>query len=354
MQIYLVGGAVRDRLLNYPVIENDWVVVGATPEDMLANGFHPVGKDFPVFLHPETHEEYALARTERKSGRGYTGFTFYASPEVSLEEDLRRRDLTINAIAMTKDGKIIDPYGGQDDIRLRILRHVSPAFIEDPVRILRVARFMARYHDLGFTIADETKQLMKQMVEAGEVDALIRDRVWHELDSALGEKNPLQFFHVLDECGALAKLFPGFKQHVDQLINNSNNPKEIYVARLLLPFSEQEIRDLCRAYPVPTAYRDLALLANQLQTLFSQSTLTAEEILQLINATDAWRRKNRFLALLAVFKDHRHQQTLKSAYTVANQISAKPFIAQGLSGKKLGEAVQAARLEAIKTSLIIQ
>jgi tRNA nucleotidyltransferase (CCA-adding enzyme) len=354
MQIYLVGGAVRDRLLNYPVVENDWVVVGATPAEMLAKNFRPVGKDFPVFLHPETHEEYALARTERKSGRGYAGFTFHASPDVSLEEDLRRRDLTINAMAMTNTGKIIDPYGGQDDLRLRILRHVSPAFTEDPVRILRLARFMARYHDLGFTVADETKQLMKQIVAAGEIDALVRDRVWQEFDSALGEKSPLLFFQVLDECGALAKLFPGFKQHFNQLSINANESKQICFATLVLPFSAQEIRDLCKAYPVPAAYHDLALLANKQQALFSKPTLTDEDIIQLLNATDAWRRKNRFLALLAVFKDNHHQEMLLTAYTAANHVSAKPFIVQGLSGKALGDAVYVARLEAIKASMINQ
>jgi tRNA nucleotidyltransferase (CCA-adding enzyme) len=208
MKIYLVGGAVRDRLLGRPVQERDYVVVGATPQDLLALGYRQVGKDFPVFLHPETREEHALARTERKTAPGYHGFDVHADPDVTLEEDLRRRDLTINALAEDEDGQLIDYYGGRADLEDRMLRHVSSAFSEDPVRILRVARFAARYADLGFTVAGETMRLMRSMVDAGEVDALVPERVWQELAKALEEPKPSRFFQVLRDCGALGHLFP--------------------------------------------------------------------------------------------------------------------------------------------------
>jgi tRNA nucleotidyltransferase (CCA-adding enzyme) len=208
MKTYLVGGAVRDTLLNRPVTERDWVVIGETPESMLKQGFRPVGRDFPVFLHPETNEEYALARTERKTSHGYTGFAVRADPDVTLEQDLIRRDLTINAMAMTPEGDLIDPYHGLYDLEQRIFRHVSPAFTEDPVRLLRLARFAARYGYLGFTIAEETKTLLISMVEAGEVDYLVPERVWAELVKALKEATPSAFFYALKDCGALAKIFP--------------------------------------------------------------------------------------------------------------------------------------------------
>lgn len=208
MQIFLVGGAIRDRLLGYPSNEKDWVVVGSTPEEMINLGYRPVGQDFPVFIHSQTGEEYALARTERKSGRGYKGFTFYASNEVSLEQDLVRRDLTINAMAEDSEGNLIDPHGGQRDLKAKLLRHVSDAFVEDPLRVLRVARFAARYHHLGFEIAPETKHLMKAIVEAGEIEHLVAERVWKETDRALSEQSPDIFIEVLRECGALKVLLP--------------------------------------------------------------------------------------------------------------------------------------------------
>jgi len=208
MEIYLVGGAVRDKLLGFPVIEKDWVVIGETPESMVKQGFRPVGKDFPVFLHPQTHDEYALARTERKTAPGYKGFVVHAAPDVSLEQDLIRRDLTINAMAMTPQGRLIDPYGGLQDLENRVFRHISPAFAEDPVRILRVARFAARYRHLGFTLAAETRALMQSMVAAGEVDYLVPERVWAELFKALKERTPSAFFYILKDCTALAKIFP--------------------------------------------------------------------------------------------------------------------------------------------------
>ncbi|MGR8929713.1 MAG: multifunctional CCA addition/repair protein [Gammaproteobacteria bacterium] len=208
MKIYLVGGAVRDRLLDYPVSERDWLVVGANADAMLARGYKPVGKDFPVFLHPKTHEEYALARTERKTAPGYRGFVVDANPEVTLEEDLLRRDLTINAMAINDDDTLIDPFGGRKDLQDRVLRHVSPAFCEDPVRILRVARFAARYAHLGFEVADETRELMRTMVAAGEVDYLVPERVWAELYKALAERTPAAFFETLKDCAALVAIFP--------------------------------------------------------------------------------------------------------------------------------------------------
>jgi len=208
MKIYRVGGAVRDKLLNYPCYENDWVVVGSSPEEMIKLGYQPVGNDFPVFIKTETGEEYALARTERKSGVGYQGFTFHTAPNISLEDDLIRRDLTINAMAEDADGNIIDPYGGQKDLRRKVLRHVSDAFIEDPLRVLRVARFAARYHHLGFTIAPETEALMKSIVNRGELADLIAERVWKETDRALCEQSPDLFIQTLRNCGALAALLP--------------------------------------------------------------------------------------------------------------------------------------------------
>jgi len=208
MKTYLVGGAVRDTLLGLPIRERDWVVLGETPESMVKHGFRPVGKDFPVFLHPNNNEEYALARTERKTAPGYKGFAIHADPEVSLEQDLIRRDLTINAIAMAPDGQLIDPYGGQCDLQARVFRHISPAFAEDPVRILRVARFAARYQHLGFSLAAETNALMQDMVAAGEADMLVPERVWAELVRALSEPSPSAFFYTLRNCGALARVFP--------------------------------------------------------------------------------------------------------------------------------------------------
>lgn len=212
METYLVGGAVRDRLLGRPVTERDWVVVGATPEQMRAQGFCQIGRDFPVFLHPETHEEYALARTERKTGAGYHGFAVHAAPDVTLEQDLLRRDLTINALAQPADqlpdGEIVDPFNGQADLKAKVLRHISPAFAEDPVRVLRIARFAARYAALGFTVAPETNALMQRMVASGEVDALVPERVWQETQKALTEQSPRAFVEVLRDCGALARIFP--------------------------------------------------------------------------------------------------------------------------------------------------
>ncbi|WP_312966742.1 multifunctional CCA addition/repair protein [Acinetobacter gerneri] len=221
MQVYLVGGAVRDRILGHPVVEKDYVVVGATPDQLIAQGFQPVGKDFPVFLHPETKEEYALARTERKSGHGYHGFEFFTAPDVSLEEDLIRRDLTINAMAMDDEGQVIDPYHGLEDLNQKILRHVSDAFIEDPLRVLRVARFAARYHAYGFQVADETLDLMRKLAQSGELNTLTPERVWKETSRALMEEHADIYFDVLRQCGALKVLFP----EIDALFGVPQRPE---------------------------------------------------------------------------------------------------------------------------------
>ncbi|HAF55713.1 MAG TPA: multifunctional CCA addition/repair protein [Thauera sp.] len=338
MQAYVVGGAVRDALLELPVKDRDWVVVGSTPEEMLARGFRPVGRDFPVFLHPHTGEEYALARTERKSGHGYTGFVCHASPEVTLEEDLLRRDLTINAIARAEDGTLIDPYGGQRDLAARVFRHVSPAFAEDPLRILRVARFAARFVD--FTVAPETRALMRQMVAAGEVDHLVAERVWQELARGLMEARPSRMIGVLRDCGALAVILPevdrlfGVPQpaqhhpeidtgeHVLRVLDHaaaSGQPLPVRWACLLhdlgkadtpahlLPHhygheaaSARRAREVSERLKAPTDCRDLAeMVAREHGILALADELRAETMVKLIERCDGLRRPERFALMLA-------------------------------------------------------
>lgn len=356
MEIYLVGGAVRDQLLGLPHTEKDWVVIGSTPEEMLNLGFRPVGKDFPVFLHPETHEEYALARTERKTGRGYTQFAFHASPDVTLEEDLRRRDLTINAIAQSKSGEIIDPYGGRKDLEAKILRHVSSAFTEDPVRILRVARLMARFAHLGFSIALETYSLMREMVNNGEVDALVSNRVWTECDRALGEASPWVFFEVLDRCGARVKLFPEFTSFTRSDLTWSASPfKDVRFATVTLGLDQTKIRNLCKRYPVPVEYRELALTANKVQTYFCQKKLSPKDILALLEKADAYRREERFYLLLNLFENFSSNannahiiEKIKKAFNLTKNISTDELIKQGYTGKLLGEQIRRKRLEILK------
>ena len=404
MQIYLVGGAVRDQLLNYPHKEQDYVVVGATPEQMLAQGYRLVGKDFPVFLHPHTHAEYALARTERKIGPGYTGFTCYAAPDVTLEDDLKRRDLTINAMAQTPDGKIIDPYGGLQDLKNKLLRHVSPAFAEDPVRILRTARFAARYAHLGFTVAAETMQLMRAMVRAGEINALVAERVWQELQRALTEQTPAEFIKVLRACGALKILFP----EIEQLFGVPNPPKwhpeidtGIHTLMALTqaaqlsadpglrfaalvhdlgkgatPFTEwpshpgheergvELIRALCKRYLVPNDYQELAVLTSRYHTHCHRvSELKPATLLTTLEKLDAFRRPARFkLFLLACEADARgragleHQPYpqrayMESAFNAAQQVAVQLLIEKGLSGAALGEALHQERVGVIKKRL---
>jgi len=292
VKAYAVGGAVRDELLGLPVKDRDYVVVGATPEEMVRLGYKPVGKDFPVFLHPRTHEEYALARTERKSGRGYKGFTVHAAPDVSLEDDLRRRDLTINAIARAEDGTLIDPFGGEKDLRAGILRHVSEAFAEDPVRILRVARFAARF---DFAVSPETLLLMKNMVASGEADALVPERVWQELAKGLCEPRPQRMFEVLEACGLRARLLPEIK---NTTVNFSGS-LPVRFALLAWPLEESAVSALCERLRAPNDVRELALAAcRNREMLLAAARATPQALLELLKRADALRRPERFAELL--------------------------------------------------------
>jgi tRNA nucleotidyltransferase (CCA-adding enzyme) len=289
---YIVGGAVRDELLGLPVQDRDYVVVGATPEEMERAGFRPVGKDFPVFLHPRTQEEYALARTERKSGRGYKGFTVHASPDVTLEEDLRRRDLTINAMAKDPEsGEIVDPFGGRRDLQARVLRHVSEAFAEDPVRILRVARFAARY---GFVVHPSTLQLMQQMVASGEADYLVPERVWQEFAKGLQEKEPARMLHVLRECGLQQKLLPG----IDLARTDYEGSLPVRYALMAWPLGPAELERLNTRLKVPNDVDDLASIAARYRPFFSKKDASPDELLEFLKGADAFRRAERFGELL--------------------------------------------------------
>lgn len=359
MEIYLVGGAVRDKLLDLPIKERDWVVVGATPEMLIAEGFRPVGKDFPVFLHPKTKEEYALARTERKSGKGYTGFVFYAAPDVTLEQDLQRRDLTINAIAESADGILIDPFHGQEDLKNKTLRHVSPAFAEDPVRILRVARFAARFSE--FEIDPATMQLMRQMVKDGEADALVPERVWKETETALNETNPERFFQILNECCALKILFPLLENKLADALNALKKAAsltpitEIRFAALLHKNSEEEIKSLCQDLRVPRKYQDLAIHLVRHQTDYQQAlTLTAEQILNMFEKTDAFRRPHRLEELLIACEAssstalvREKTKYLQTTFIAAQQINTKEFADSDLTGKEISEVIHKKRKQAV-------
>lgn len=355
-QQYLVGGAVRDELLGYPYSEQDWVVVGATPEEMLAAGFKPVGKDFPVFLHPQTNEEYALARTERKSGRGYHGFVCYSSPDVTLEQDLARRDLTINAIAKDDKGRIVDPYGGRSDLEQRVLRHVSPAFGEDPLRILRVARFAARYHHLGFRIAAETQALMTAMVEAGEADALIAERVWKETERALAEPDPEVFFSTLKNCGALRSLFPELLDADAGLADLARcAPRAtaplLRFAVLCAKLPAAAVTALCMRAKVPNEYRELAVLAAQQRAAIA-AVDTPSQAFAILEASDVLRRPERFEQLLEVCAlletEPTQLQHLRHAQSALAGVTAQTLMDKGLSGKALGEELRRERLRAIE------
>lgn len=401
MRIYKVGGAVRDRLLQRPVHETDWVVVGSSAEQMLAQGFRPVGADFPVFLHPQTGEEYALARTERKSGHGYGGFTFFATPEVTLEEDLQRRDLTINAMAEDDQGHLIDPYGGQRDLAARLLRHVAPAFAEDPLRVLRVARFAARYAPLGFQVAAETMQLMQQLASSGELLALSAERSWKEISRALMEPRPDIFIQVLYDCGALqvilpevANLFgvpqpPAHHPEIDsglhvlavlQQCAQSKQPLSVRWACLLHDVGkgltdpaewprhiahEQKglhlVRQINQRCKPPKDCQELALLACQYHTHGHRALeLKATTLLELLQKFDVFRRPERFAEFVAVCSMDARGRTGKeqlaypqAAYLLAaascvRAVSAQPLLAQGLQGSELGQGLNALRLKAIE------
>lgn len=401
MQIYLVGGAVRDELLGRPHGDRDYVVVGATPQAMLDAGYKPVGRDFPVFLHPETGEEYALARSERKSGRGYRGFVIDADANVTLEQDLARRDLTINAIARDEAGALVDPYHGARDLRERVLRHVSPAFVEDPVRVLRVARFMARFAALGFRVADETLALMREMVGNGEIEHLVPERVWAETRKALAEPRPSAFLQTLRECGALAVLFPeidalyGVPQsaqhhlevdcgvHIELVLDQAariapGNDLAGFCAlthdlgKALTPADElprhighehrgiEPLRALCARLRVPAEYAALAeLVCRHHLTAHRALELKPATTLELLEALGALRRPERLRVFLdACLADKRgrlhHEQDaypqadfLRAARDVAASITAQPYLEQGLQGEAIGEAMRRARIEAI-------
>lgn len=400
MKTYLVGGAVRDSLLGLSPKERDWVVVGGSPEELLALGYTPVGKDFPVFLHPRTKEEYALARTERKTGPGYTGFAFHAAPDVTLEQDLARRDLTINAIAQDEDGTLIDPYHGQADLDAGILRHVSPAFTEDPVRILRIARFAARFAKFGFKVAHETNALMRNMVDDGEVNALVAERVWKEFEKALTEERPTTFFKVLRGCGALAKLFPEIdrlygvpqpEQHhpeidtgvhvmmvLDQATQLSTDPRVRFAAlthdlgKGTTPQEEwprhighearsvKLVHELCDRLRIPNDYRDIAALTAEYHTHCHRALeIKPATLLKVLEALDVFRREERLemylTACLADARGCKGRETLdypqmdrfRAAFKAAKNIDAKQFVEQGLQGEAIRAAIRKERTQAI-------
>lgn len=372
LNVYLVGGAVRDQLLGHPWHERDWVVVGATPEQMLSRGFRSIGKDFPVFLHPDTHEEYALARTERKSGHGYTGFTVYATPDVTLEDDLARRDLTINAIAQAPEGQLIDPYGGAKDIKACQLRHVSAAFAEDPLRVLRAARFLARYCQYEFSIAPETDVLIRQMVSSGELDHLVAERVWKETEKALSERHPEAYFELLKETGALAVIMPEFpasaldvglmrlKRYLAIPASWENAKQELSrthaVWALLLSFlSEDVIEHLCRALKAPNEYRTLARQLAVIVALWpTNGPQTAAQVLAGFNRLDIWRhpaRLDELLPLLPICGFDMDVERLLQLAVVARSISPQTLMAKGYQGAELGQAIAAERQHVIAAAL---
>ncbi len=401
MKIYLVGGAVRDELLGLPVSDRDYVVVGSTPEAMLAQGYQQVGKDFPVFLHPKTHEEYALARTERKTGSGYTGFSCYAAPDVTIEDDLLRRDLTINAIAKDQQGQLTDPYHGVDDLNARILRHVSDAFAEDPLRILRVARFAARFAAQGFQIAPETLSLMQSMTASGELNHLTAERVWAETEKALQSTSPHVYFEVLRQCGALALLFPEINnlfgvpapekwhpeidtgvhtmmalQMAAQLstdvdirfavlchdVGKALTPKEVWPSH---PNHGEMgidlIENLCDRFKIPNSTRELARLAARFHDqIHVINRLSAAEIIQLFDGLDSWRKPERIEQLSVISEADARGRTgleqqpypqgefLREAFKEAQAVSVKPIIEQGFQGPQIREQLTYQRIEKIE------
>ncbi len=416
MQTYLVGGAVRDALLGLPVTDHDWVVVGATPDALIAQGFLPVGKDFPVFLHPRTKEEYALARTERKTGPGYYGFAVHAAPDVTLEEDLARRDLTVNAMAVRADasdpaqwviaGALVDPYGGRNDLSAKVLRHVTAAFREDPVRILRVARLAARFAD--FTVAPETLALMREMVDGGEVDHLVSERVWQELAKGLMENTPSRLFAVLRDCGALARLLPevdrlwGVPQRADYhpeidcgvhlmlVLDMSARLHATLPVRLACLFHDlgkattptqllpkhhgheergaRLLAGICERLRVPTVCRELAdVVAREHGNIHRSGDLNAAAVVRLLQRCDAFRNPARFTeVLLACECDSRGRlgsseaayaptsrllAALAAAQAVATHAIATTAMAAGINGKKIGERIEQARVEAVRAKL---
>lgn len=400
MQVYLVGGAVRDQLLEVPVFDRDWVVVGSSPQEMIQAGYTPVGKDFPVFLHPGTKEEYALARTERKAGSGYTGFECYYAADVSLTDDLKRRDLTINAMAMDDHGNVIDPYGGRLDLQKKVLRHVSEAFVEDPLRVLRVARFAAKLGHLGFEVAGETMLLMKQIAESGELAHLTPERVWLEWSKSLSTRSPHRFLEVLRQCGALEvvlpeidRLFgvpqpPQWHPEIDTGIHTlmvarqaallSESPQVRFAAQVhdlgkgVTPPSEwpshklhchtgqRIIRELCQRIRIPNEFRDLALnVCEQHSNVHRAAELKPSTILKILNKLDVWRKPERLKEVLRCCEaDHRGRKGLEatpypqsaifqSAYQAALCIDVQDVIADGYKGVSIREEMDKRRIQAI-------
>jgi tRNA nucleotidyltransferase (CCA-adding enzyme) len=348
VKVYVVGGAVRDELLGLPVKDRDYVVVGATPEEMVRLGYKPVGKDFPVFLHPQTHEEYALARTERKSAPGYKGFTVHAAPEVTLEDDLRRRDLTINAMAKAEDGTLIDPFHGREDLARRILRHVSPAFAEDPVRILRVARFAARF---DFQVHEETMKLMRQMVSMGEADALVPERVWQEIAKGLAEPHPARMFEVLERSGLRTRLLAELKKIPEEF----KGSVPVRFALLAWPLQESEVAALCERLRAPNDVRELALLASRnREALLSAARATPQALLELLKRADAFRRPERFAQLLETARLAAPQADVarvERALAAAAAVDAGGVAARAPSPQAIPELLDQARSRAIAGAL---
>lgn len=361
LNVYRVGGAVRDELLGWPVYDNDWVVVGATPGTMRKRGFKPVGRDFPVFLHPETAEEYALARTERKSGHGYVGFEVHASPDVSLEEDLMRRDLTINAIAQSTEGELTDPFNGQGDIERRVLRHISSAFSEDPLRVLRTARFLARYASLGFTIADETLALMRQVSHSGELEHLAAERVWVETEKALGEPSPDVYFTTLDDCDALNVWWPELAGQplVKSLAAMAQVPAGSAIAiahwryaQLVSPLNSDQRDTLAARLKLPNAVAQLARHTALTHALLAK-TLGGQNVLYWLERLDGWRKPAQVEAQLALVRVLAPEQVgqLESAWQAAQKVSPQALIAEGYQGAALGEALRERRGQAVAAVL---
>ncbi|EGR1703003.1 multifunctional CCA addition/repair protein [Vibrio cholerae] len=401
MQIYLVGGAVRDQLLQLPVYDRDWVVVGSSPQAMLAAGFQAVGKDFPVFLHPNSKEEHALARTERKTGVGYTGFACHYAPDVTLEEDLLRRDLTINAMAQDNSGQLIDPYGGQRDLAAKVLRHVSPAFVEDPLRVLRVARFAAKLHHLGFTVAEETMQLMAKIAQSGELQHLTAERVWQEWHKSLSTHHPEVFLQVLRDCGTLAVVLPEidrlfgvpqpekwhpeidsgihtlmvakqaaqlsdslpvrFAAQVHDLGKGVTPPSEWPSHKLHCHTGLNIIESLCERIRVPNEFRDLALaVCAQHSNIHRANELKPATKLKVLGLLDVWRKPERLeQVLLCCEADHRGRLGLESepypqreiflrAYQAALGVEVQAVIADGFQGKQIKEELDKRRVSAIE------
>lgn len=397
MKIYQVGGSIRDRLLDLPVTDRDWLVVGATPEEMVEQGYRPVGRDFPVFLHPETHEEYALARTERKTAPGYRGFVFNTSPEVTIEDDLSRRDLTINAIAEDAEGNLIDPHGGQDDLAAGMLRHISPAFAEDPLRVLRVARFAARF---DFSIAAETMMLMREISASGELATLAPERVWTETEKALGSDHPARYFETLRECGALLQIYPeldrlygipqpeNYHPEIDtgvhtmmvlgQATRLSKDPVIRFAALVhdlgkgttpanMLPAHRGHeergakiIRNLCKRMKVPNRYRDLAVIVSRYHFICHKiEELRPDTIVRKLEAMDAFRNPERFADFLIAceadargrtgFEDEAYPQAdrFRSYHAAAASIDMNAILGLGLEGRAIGDAIHQHRINAI-------